>query len=181
MVACFAVAIMFGVTAAASSEKIFDWNVFVLMFTALVLVYYSWETRNLRNEGLKANRIAAHAGLTLRWIMRDEHFGPRWHLHLSNQGKSSALNPRVVLINAPDRVTLRGFDGVNAIVEGDGIDGHLTRDDIRLAPDELAKFFETPVTAVITFSTMEDLGRKFETTVKILHPPYSAIEAARWI
>jgi hypothetical protein len=95
-----------------------DWNVTALMFTAIILLWYSTETRKLRITSLDSYRLSRSPFLTLRYRKTD--LG--WDLILTNQGKFVALNPEINIINKEKHPSLKfKLYGVNAINSGDWV------------------------------------------------------------
>ena len=147
------------------------WDVFALMFTAVVLIWYSIETRQLRF-------LSTAPGLVLRWANGGDLQGIT--LRLSNQGKGAALNPAIRL-NRPDLI-LEGFDDLNAVTDRDEHIGCVAQGDSRLYWQESFRRLNldtNPLIATIIFQGMD--GVQHSTIIELKQPPRARIIKASWL
>lgn len=158
-----------------------DWTVFALVFTAVILVWYSAETRGLRLHTREANRLAVHPGLTLRYIRSGENQGGDWIFILSNVGKGVALNPEIAVTSKTGwKVDL---NGVNAIYPGDVVEVFFRiPGGEKVTGGAATAFFQAELLkATIYFSSALDPKGRLSTEVEISNPPHITITNTNWL
>ena len=158
-----------------------DWTVFILTFTATLLVWYSYETRGVRRASIDANRLASMPALTIRYKRDGINEDGNWMLLLSNVGKGVALHPRIIPVehNAGETIT---FDlrGVNAIYQGHSV-RVLWIADGKTATNPFMDLANNPIVIKVEFSSALDTSGYFYTEHLVKNPPYAEIINTRWI
>jgi len=144
-----------------------SWEVSALIFTAIIIMWYTAETR--------ANRLSSILpGLTMRWLRP---IGGDWTLILTNQGKGTALN---IDIKTSDPLFKVDIKGVNAIYQGDTIYVQLRKSGKRLTTEDLSSLGATPLVVTIYFGSVENLSPSLVTEVEIKNPPCTKILRTEW-
>ena len=157
------------------------WDVFALMFTATILIWYSVETRGLRLETQQTNRLSTFPALTLRYEME----GGDWVILLGNIGKGPALNPKIEVLGGVNNVSF-SLEGMNAIphdiplkewpkvsFEHDG-----RRNDQKFLTQNLSS---QPLKVKIIFSSARDSQGICWTELELKNPREIKILATNWI
>jgi hypothetical protein len=144
------------------------WNVAALLFTAVIIIWYSVETSEIR-------RLSFNPGLTVRWLRPA---GGEWVLILTNQGKGSAINPHIEVESGLFRVET---NGVNAIYPGDTIELSV-KGVIGQSPMNATVFFKNdkPEILTITFEMGGKVGPSFVTKIAVGSPPISRVISTNW-
>ena len=157
----------------------------ILTLTLLAIIWYSRETRILREEQRKSNKIATKTNwlsimpsLTMRWIRQN---GGEWNLIISNQGKGTALNVKIDIENNEENDLKLNLDGVNAIYQGDTIYTKFQKKSgAKLAMEDYVKFSNEPINVKISFGSADDPEPTLFTTMMIKNPPDSKILKTKW-
>ena len=153
-----------------------DWNAAIVAFTAVLLAWYSIETRFLRVQSFDATRLSIHPGLTLRYKR-----GPiGWTFLLSNEGKGAALNPRIISLNIDDFPLVFNVNGVNAINAGDSIDVSWYYHGFENSECVFNDFGDRQIAVRIEFQSAFDLDTILTTEELIGGPPISSITKTSW-
>lgn len=144
-----------------------SWEVFALIFTAVIIMWYAAETRAIRLSSILP-------GLTMRWLRPN---GGDWALILTNQGKGTALNIDIKTSNSIFKIDIKG---VNAIYQGDTIYVELQKSGKKLTTEHLNDLGVDPLVVTIYFGSAENLAPSLLTKVEIKNPPYAKILKTEW-
>ena len=144
-----------------------SWEVFALIFTAVIIMWYAAETRAIR-------LLSILPGLTMRWLRPN---GGNWTLILTNQGKGTALNIDIKTSNPIFEIDIKGL---NAIYQGDTIYVELQKSGKKLTTEDLNDLGSSPLVVTINFGSAENLAPSLLTEVEIKNPPHAKILKTKW-
>lgn len=155
-----------------------DGNISAIMFTAVIFIWYSVETRKLRVNSQESNQISVNPGLTFRY--KDEgDLG--WSFIMSNHGKGVALNPKIIIQNTNLENLSFDLNGVTAIYQGDWVPVSWKFNGKHNDQSILNKFEKEPLHVKIEFYSHLDPKGKLFTEIEIGKPPNSKIIKSTWI
>ncbi|OGZ67624.1 MAG: hypothetical protein A3D35_02555 [Candidatus Staskawiczbacteria bacterium RIFCSPHIGHO2_02_FULL_34_9] len=174
---------------ALSSGMIFGllshrWDVFALMFTAVILFWYSVETSNLvnktektRQEMVIANQISVQPILTLEYLQN----GSTWHFRLKNIGKGSAMN---IEIKSDRQEYIFELSGLNILKYDDEEYIELRKNSNPLSSEDWLLLSSEPIIATIIFYRTKKSNNKLVqlwTKVEIKNPSKTKIIETKWL
>ena len=144
-----------------------SWEVSALVSTAVILMWYTAETRAIRIS-------STLPGLTMRWLRPS---AGDWMLILTNQGRGTALNIDIKTSSPTFEIDLKG---VNAIYQGDTIEVDIKKAAKKLTTEDINELEKNPLIVTINFGSIENLNPSLSTEVEIKNPPHAKILKTDW-
>ncbi len=164
------------------------WDLFALMFTAVYIGWYSWETFNLVHETRFANELSQKMWkemvmtnkLSIQPIVIME-YDNNWNLILRNIGKGAAININVETISSETSYIFKFHKNILGPGEFVLVQMQRVADDGKHTIDFHQEFQSNPVSAIIYFDRIKKLPKPLTTKIEFKNPPTINIQEANWL
>lgn len=163
------------------------WDIFVLMFTAIYIGWYSWETFNLVRETRFANYLSQK--MWKEMVMTNKlsiqpavvmEYDNNWNLVLKNIGKGAAININIKAINSKTSYIFKLYKNILGSGESVLIQMQKVESDGKHIVDVHQEFQSNPVSAIIYFDRIKKLPEPLTTKIEFKNPPTINIQETNW-